>query len=104
MKIRLNGEERELWSPRNKGKAVVAAMLLPAVAILLGGVAHQAIENKSGARGLSLIVEDTNLKARKLYERLGFNEVARQPFHPFPGSYPVENWILMERELQRPES
>ena len=59
---------------------------------------------KSGARGLSLIVEDTNLKARKLYERLGFSEVARRPFQPFPGSYPVENWILMERGLQQPES
>ena len=56
---------------------------------------------ESGARGLSLIVEDTNLKARQLYERLGFSEVARRPFHAFPGSYPVENWILMERIRQQ---
>ena len=50
-----------------------------------------------GARGTSLIVEDANQGARRLYERTGFEEVARRPFVPFPGAPKVDGWILMVR-------
>ncbi|NND48700.1 MAG: GNAT family N-acetyltransferase [Rhizobiales bacterium] len=55
------------------------------------------IARSTDARGLSLIVENTNEAASRLYQRLGFREIARKPFHPFPGSTPIESWVLMER-------
>lgn len=58
-----------------------------------------AIAARADARGLSLIVEDDNAGALRLYERQGFAEKARRPFHPFPGCNAAENWILMERAL-----
>jgi ribosomal protein S18 acetylase RimI-like enzyme len=51
------------------------------------------------ARGVSLIVEDTNEAARRLYEDRGFREVARRPFHAFDGAPEVYDWILMVRPL-----
>jgi ribosomal protein S18 acetylase RimI-like enzyme len=59
----------------------------------------ETIARRTAARALSLIVEDVNSGAMRLYRRHGFNEVARRTFHPFPQCHPVQNWILMERVL-----
>ena len=75
--------------PEFRGRGVGAA--------LIGKAAD--IARRSRARGLSLIVEDDNAGARRLYERVGFCETARRPFHAFPGSQPAEAWILMERAI-----
>ena len=58
------------------------------------------IANELGLRGLSLIVSDANRGARRLYERLGYREVANQPMVKEQWQNAGENWVLMIRELQ----
>jgi ribosomal protein S18 acetylase RimI-like enzyme len=48
-----------------------------------------------GLRGLSLIVSDANRGARRLYERLGYEEVAARPMVKDGWQNPGENWVLM---------
>lgn len=50
-----------------------------------------------GLRGLSLIVSDANRGARRLYERLGYEEVAARPMVKEAWQNPGENWVLMIR-------
>ena len=50
-----------------------------------------------GLRGLSLIVSDANHGARRLYERLGYEEIATQPMVKEEWQNPGENWVLMIR-------
>jgi len=57
------------------------------------------IARQTEARALSLIVEDVNDGAMRLYRRHGFTEIARRRFLPFAQCHPVHNWILMERVL-----
>jgi ribosomal protein S18 acetylase RimI-like enzyme len=52
-----------------------------------------------GLRGLSLIVSDANPGARRLYEHLGYEEVAARPMVKEQWQNPGENWVLMIREL-----
>jgi ribosomal protein S18 acetylase RimI-like enzyme len=54
-----------------------------------------ALAKASGARGLSIIVEDDNSGAHRLYRNAGYREIASRPFVPFPGCAPAENWILL---------
>lgn len=56
--------------------------------------------NELGLRGMSLIVSDANRGARRLYERLGYREVARQPMVKEQWQSPGENWVLMIRSLR----
>ena len=51
------------------------------------------------ARYLSLIVESFNPDAKRLYDRYGFQELARRPFIPFPGCGDEGDLILMVKEL-----
>ncbi len=54
---------------------------------------------QSHARGVSLIVEDTNAGARRLYERHGFAVRDRRPMGRYPGSDATgRNWLLMVKE------
>jgi ribosomal protein S18 acetylase RimI-like enzyme len=46
-------------------------------------------------RGTSLIVADANRGARRLYERLGYEEVATRPMVKEQWQSPAENWVLM---------
>ena len=55
------------------------------------------IAARAGRTDLSLIAEDDNVGGIRLYERLGFKEVARRTFVPFAGSRPAEHFILMIR-------
>lgn len=48
-------------------------------------------------RGTSLIVADANRGARRLYERLGYEEVATRPMVKEQWESPAENWVLMIR-------
>ena len=54
-----------------------------------------AIAAEAEAQGLSIIVSDSNLGARRLYERVGYEEIASRPMvkEDWPG--PGENWVLM---------
>ena len=48
-----------------------------------------------GLNGTSLIVADANRGARRLYERLGYAEVASRPMVKERWQNPAENWVLM---------
>jgi ribosomal protein S18 acetylase RimI-like enzyme len=51
------------------------------------------------ARGMSLIVEDINTRARRLYERFGFSVRGKRPMIPFPDGGPNgEDWLLMAKD------
>lgn len=52
-----------------------------------------------GNRGLSLIVADTNMGARKLYTGLGYRELARRPMVKERWQHPGKNWVLMMKDL-----
>jgi ribosomal protein S18 acetylase RimI-like enzyme len=53
----------------------------------------------SHAQGVSLIVEDTNAGARRLYQRRGFAVRDQRPMGRYPGSdAPGGNWLLMVKE------
>ena len=53
----------------------------------------------SHARGLSLIVEDVNVDARRLYERRGFAVRDQRPMGRYPtGDAPGKNWLLMVKD------
>ena len=49
----------------------------------------------AGARGLSLIVADRNLPARRLYAAFGFAEVASEPIVAQGWRTESRTWILM---------
>ena len=48
-----------------------------------------------GLQGVSLIVSDANPGARRLYERLGYAEVARRPMVTEHWETEGRNWVLM---------
>jgi ribosomal protein S18 acetylase RimI-like enzyme len=50
-----------------------------------------------GLRGTSLIVSDANRGARRLYDRLGYEEVTRRPMVKDGWENDGENWVLMIR-------
>jgi ribosomal protein S18 acetylase RimI-like enzyme len=53
----------------------------------------------TGRRGLALIVEDHNDRARALYERMGFAVTASRPMRHYPdGTQPGKDWLLMVKE------
>jgi ribosomal protein S18 acetylase RimI-like enzyme len=49
----------------------------------------------AGSSGLSIIVSDANVGARRLYERCGCSEVARRPMVKEGWENPGENWVLL---------
>lgn len=54
---------------------------------------------ETGRRGLALIVEDHNDRARALYERMGFAVTAGRPMRHYPdGTQPGKDWLLMVKE------
>ena len=50
-----------------------------------------------GLRGVSLIVSDGNPGARKLYDRIGYEEVASRPMVKEQWHNDGRNWVLMIR-------
>jgi ribosomal protein S18 acetylase RimI-like enzyme len=58
-----------------------------------------AIGKQSGAKTMSLIVEDTNEVAYALYRSYGFEVVTQKDFVPFEGARDINEWLLMSRSL-----
>ena len=54
--------------------------------------------NELGLHGTSLIVSDANRGARRLYERLGYEEVARRPMVKEQWRNAGDNWVLMTKD------
>lgn len=52
----------------------------------------------TGKRGMSLIVSDTNVGARRLYERCGYAEVARRRMVKEEWQHPGVEWLLLKKE------
>jgi len=59
----------------------------------------EAIARECAKRGLSIIVADTNTRARSLYERLGYREQAQRPMVKEKWQHPGENWILLLKKI-----
>ena len=57
------------------------------------------IVRSAGKDRLTLMVGSFNTRAYGLYEKSGFAEWERRPFHPFPGSDEPGEWILMVKDL-----
>jgi len=49
--------------------------------------------------GLSLIVSDTNIGARRLYESCGYDEVAQRKMVKEEWQHPCVNWVLLRKRL-----
>lgn len=58
------------------------------------------LARESGAPEVSLIVEDINETALRLYRRHGFTARAKRPFVPFPSGPRATNWVLMTCPLR----
>ena len=52
-------------------------------------------ESSPGPNGMCLTIHDQNHGARKLYESLGFAEVARRPIVKLGWDIPATEWVLM---------
>ncbi len=61
--------------------------------------AAEQIARGAGKSGLSLIAEDDNVNAIRLYHRFGFRDVATRPIVSEGWSTEGENWILMKKAL-----
>ena len=48
---------------------------------------------------MSIIVEDANHDAHRLYLRYGFEQWQRRPYRPFPGSEDQGDWVLLRKEV-----
>lgn len=59
----------------------------------------EARARRAGRRGLSLIVEDANTGARRLYERYGFREMARRPMVKEDWISPGTDWVLLVKDF-----
>ena len=76
--------------PEYRGRGVGRALMDKALAV----------SAEQGAPSTSLIVEDVNVNARRLYAAMGFEERALRPFVSFPFGPAAGNWILMVRDLR----
>ncbi|NBB81480.1 MAG: GNAT family N-acetyltransferase [Verrucomicrobia bacterium] len=65
----------------------------------LMGLAEQ-LADSSGAGTLSLIVAEENTGARRLYEKLGYQIIARRPIVAFPRCPHTGDWVLMEKHVE----
>jgi ribosomal protein S18 acetylase RimI-like enzyme len=77
--------------PEFRGQGIGSALLRRA----------EEIARLADAPQISLIVEEANAGALKLYLRYGFEEWARRPYVPFPGSTDEGDWILLRKGIAR---
>lgn len=52
-----------------------------------------------GCRGLSLVVADTNVGARRLYERCGYREQATRPMVKADWETQAQHWLLLVKPI-----
>ena len=57
------------------------------------------LARRSKAKGLSIVVEDTNTPAIKLYRNWGFKDRETRPWLPFNGRTGPANWVLLTRSF-----
>jgi ribosomal protein S18 acetylase RimI-like enzyme len=57
------------------------------------------LAESAGKPGLSLIVSDTNLGARRLYESCGYREVAQRKMVKEQWQHPGVNWVLLRKDF-----
>ncbi len=57
------------------------------------------LASAANAKALSLIVAEQNDLARRLYEKIGYQTIARRPIVQFPGCPHTGDWILMKKDL-----
>jgi ribosomal protein S18 acetylase RimI-like enzyme len=77
--------------PEFRGRGLGSALLRKA----------EEIARLADAPQISLIVEEANAGALKLYLQTGFRESKRRPFIPFPGSADRGDWILLRKDIAR---
>jgi ribosomal protein S18 acetylase RimI-like enzyme len=53
---------------------------------------------EAGCSGMSIIVSDANTGARRLYQRLGYQEMAERPMVKDAWENPGQNWVLLVKE------
>ena len=75
--------------PEHRGKGLGTALLALA----------DRFAASAGRRGLSLIVSDTNVNARRCYEGCGYREVARRKMVKEAWQHPGVDWVLMRKSL-----
>jgi GNAT superfamily N-acetyltransferase len=75
--------------PEQRGKGYGTALL---------GVAER-LARTTGRHGVSLVVADTNTGARRLYERCGYQEVARRPMVKDGWQHPGTDLVLLTKGL-----
>lgn len=76
--------------PESRGKGIGTELLAVA----------EGIATRLSKRALSIIVADTNVDARRLYERCGFTEVARRAMVKDDWDHPGTDWVLLVKNLQ----
>ena len=76
--------------PEHRGKGYGTGLL---------AVADQ-LAQQQNCSGLSLIVSDANINARRLYSRTGYDEVASRPMVKEAWENPGENWVLLRKPLR----
>lgn len=59
----------------------------------------EALARQTGKRGLSIIVSDANIGARRLYERMGYRERTRRPTVKEGWENEGSEWVLLVKEL-----
>jgi ribosomal protein S18 acetylase RimI-like enzyme len=75
--------------PEHRGKGQGSALLTLA----------DRLAASAGKSGLSLVVSDTNLHARRLYENRGYQQVAQLKMVKEQWRHPGVHWILLRKEL-----
>ena len=79
--------------PEHRGKGLGSLLLADA----------ERRAHEVGARSLSLIVAAENARAVRLYERIGYRELARRPVVAFPGFDYGGDWLLMAKAVDAPQ-
>jgi ribosomal protein S18 acetylase RimI-like enzyme len=75
--------------PEFRGRGLGSALLNKA----------EEIAHAAEAAQMSLIVEEVNTGALRMYLRYGFSEWARRPYIPFPGSGDEGDWLLLKKAM-----
>jgi len=74
----------------HRGKGVARALILDS----------EEYAKTCGCTLMSLIVTSENIRAKGLYEYLGFKVIDSQPVVPYPGGCHGGSWLLMTKDLE----